>query len=105
MEFLVRIEFEAPAGTTPDALALKRADEAVRAQELARSGNLVRLWRPETLDGRWANIGIWHADDESDLRAILRTLPLFPWASIDVSPLFPHPNDPGSSLKPERRAP
>jgi muconolactone D-isomerase len=92
-EFLVEIITTIPDGADPAEVDSRRAAEAIRAKELAVAGNLVRLWRPV---GEMRSIGIWRADDEADLQAkVLGTLPLRPWMSIAVTPLRPHPNDPG----------
>ncbi len=74
-----------------------RDQEAVRAAELARSGNLLRLWR---VPGQRANWGIWRADDLDQLHHALASLPLFPFLTITVHPLAPHPNDPFGSDSP-----
>lgn len=92
-EFLVEITTTIPDGADPAEVDSRRAAEAIRAKELAVAGNLVRLWRPV---GEMRSIGVWRADDEADLHAkVLGTLPLRPWMSIAVTPLRPHPNDPG----------
>jgi muconolactone D-isomerase len=92
-EFLVEITTTIPNGTNPAEVAARRAAEAVRAKELAATGNLGRLWRPL---GELRSIGLWRADNEADLHAnVLDTLPLRPWMSLSVTPLESHPNDPG----------
>jgi muconolactone D-isomerase len=93
-EFLVEIVTTIPEGTDPAEVDRRRAAEAVRAKELAATGNLARLWRPV---GEKRSIGVWRADDEADLHEkVLGTLPLKPWMAFDVTPLEPHPNDPGA---------
>jgi muconolactone D-isomerase len=92
-EFLVRITTTIPEGTSQDEVDRRRAAEAVRARELAATGNLMRLWRPV---GELRSIGIWRAADEDELREkVLGTLPLSLWMSFDVTALESHPNDPG----------
>ncbi|MER6333441.1 muconolactone Delta-isomerase family protein [Streptomyces sp. NPDC001034] len=92
-EFLVEITTSVPEGTTEEQVAERRAAEAVRARELAATGHLVRLWRPV---GETRSIGVWRAADEAELdEKVLGTLPLRPWMSLTVTPLEPHPNDPG----------
>jgi muconolactone D-isomerase len=92
-EFLVEITTTIPDGTDPAEVDARRAAEAVRAHELAATGNLVRLWRPVA---ELRSIGLWRADDEADLhRRVLDTLPLRPWMRIAVTAVQPHPNDPG----------
>jgi muconolactone D-isomerase len=92
-EYLVEITTEIPEGTDPAEVDRRRAAEHERSGELAASGNLYRLWRPV---GELRSIGIWCADDEAELHEkVLGTLPLRPWMTVRVTPLTPHPNDPG----------
>jgi muconolactone D-isomerase len=92
-DFLVELTTTIPEGTDPAEVDRRRAAEAVRAAELAAAGRLVRLWRPV---GEKRSVGLWRADDEADLREnVLGTLPLRPWMTPVVTPLEPHPNDPG----------
>ncbi len=94
-EFLVEITTTVPEGTGRDEVDRRRAAEAVRARELAATGNLARLWRPV---GELRSIGIWRASDEEELHAkVLGTLPLRPWMTFSVTALQSHPNDPGGS--------
>ncbi|MFE0516553.1 muconolactone Delta-isomerase family protein [Streptomyces sp. NPDC058964] len=92
-EFLVEITTTVPEGTSREEVDRRRAAEAVRARELAAEGRLARLWRPV---GELRSIGIWRAADEEELHEkVLGTLPLRPWMTPKVTPLEPHPNDPG----------
>jgi muconolactone D-isomerase len=92
-EYLVEITTAIPEGTPQAEVDRRRAAEHERAAELAASGNLYRLWRPV---GELRSVGIWCADDEAELREkVLGTLPLSPWMTMRVTPLEPHPNDPG----------
>jgi muconolactone D-isomerase len=94
-EFLVELTTTVPEGTDSAEVSRRRADEAVRAKELAAAGHLVRLWRPV---GELRSISVWRADDEADLREkVLGTLPLWPWMTAVVTPLQPHPNDPNAT--------
>jgi muconolactone D-isomerase len=92
-EFLVEITTTIPEGTAQEEVDRRRAAEAVRARELAATGHLGRLWRPV---GELRSVGIWRATDEEELHAkVLGTLPLHAWMTFAVTPLEPHPNDPG----------
>ncbi|MFI6166587.1 muconolactone Delta-isomerase family protein [Nocardia sp. NPDC051052] len=92
-EFLVEITTTIPDGTDPADVDARRAAEAVRAKELAATGNLGRLWRPVD---ELRSIGLWRATDEADLRTnVLDSLPLRAWMTFTITPLQPHPNDPG----------
>ncbi|MET8022774.1 muconolactone Delta-isomerase family protein [Streptomyces avermitilis] len=94
-EFLVEITTTIPEGTEPAEVDRRRAAEAVRAKELAATGNLLRLWRPV---GELRSIGVWRAGDEDELHEkALGTLPLRSWMTLTVTPLESHPNDPGKA--------
>lgn len=92
-EFLVELTTTVPKGTDPAEVDRRRAEESVRARELAAAGRLVRLWRPV---GELRSIGLWRAVDDGELyREVLGTLPLWPWMTSVVTALESHPNDPG----------
>jgi muconolactone D-isomerase len=92
MDFLVHID----VGLSPDFAQSRREDliraESARAKELVEQGVICRLWR---IPGRWANVGIWSADDGTALHEALSSLPLYPWLDVRVTPLAHHPSDPG----------
>lgn len=92
MEFLVHIEVRYPADAPAGERDRLIEAETRRARELAKEGVLRRLWR---IPGRWANWGLWVADDATALHAALSSLPFYPWLVIDVHPLGGHPSDPG----------
>ncbi len=96
MEFLVTMTTEVPDGTPDDTVDEMRTREAARSKELAANGNLLRLWRPPVQPGEWRTLGLFAADDEMALKEILTSMPLRVWRSDVVTPLSPHPNDPGS---------
>ncbi|MDA0179629.1 muconolactone Delta-isomerase family protein [Solirubrobacter phytolaccae] len=91
MEYLVDFEVTVPAGTPAAETEERFAGESVAAASLADAGHLLRVWkRPD--DG--AIVGLYRANDSRHLDALLKTLPLYPWMRIDVTPLEAHPNDP-----------
>jgi muconolactone D-isomerase len=92
MDFLVEIEVHLPPETSPDRKAALITAEAARARELAARGTIYRLWR---VPGRWATVGIWCADDATELHEAISSLPLYAWLEVGVTPLAEHPNDPG----------
>jgi muconolactone D-isomerase len=76
-EFLVETTATIPEGTDLAQVDRRRAAEAVRAKEVATTGNLVRLWRPV---GELRSIGLWRAADEAEPHEkVLGTPPLRPW--------------------------
>jgi muconolactone delta-isomerase len=90
-EFLTTFTVTVPAGTPSETVDATTAREADRARELAAQGHLLRLW---TLPGRGQALGLWQAHDTAGMQAILASLPLSAWLSVQTTPLTPHPSDP-----------
>ena len=95
MEFLVDMVTTVPDDTSGDEVADMRTREAARAAELVAQGNLLRLWRPPLAPGEWRTWGLFSADDADQLQTVLASMPLHVWRHDNVTPLSPHPSDPG----------
>src|SRR5437016_5186318 len=95
MEYLVTMTTHVPAGTLEEDIENIRAREALRARELADEGHLLRLWRPPLQPGEWRTLGLFAAHDDVALEKDLASMPLRVWRTDEVTPLAPHPNDPG----------
>ncbi|HEV2635801.1 MAG TPA: muconolactone Delta-isomerase family protein [Actinocrinis sp.] len=95
MEYLVDMVTTVPEGTTEDAVAEMRRREGARAAELIAQGNLLRLWRPPLAPGEWRTWGLFDAPDAEQLEQLLASMPLRVWRHDTVTPLSPHPSDPG----------
>jgi muconolactone delta-isomerase len=93
-EFLTTFVTDVPEGTPDRAVEETESLEAERAKELAGQGHLRRLW---ALPGRGRSLGLWQAAGPAELQAILRTLPLDPWMTVQTTPLTPHPSDPAQA--------
>ena len=93
-EFLTTFAIAIPEGTARDAVADAESREAERAKELAGQGHLRRLW---TLPGDGRALGLWQAAGPAEMQAILRSLPLDPWMTVQTTPLSPHPSDPAQT--------
>ncbi len=96
MEYLVTMTTHVPDGTSEQAVNEVRNREAARSRALAAEGHLKRLWRPPLRPGEWRSIGLFAADDDGDLEKSLASMPLRVWRTDEVTPLSPHPNDPGA---------
>jgi muconolactone delta-isomerase len=96
MEYFVEMTTHVPAGTLDDTVADIRAREAARAGELAAEGRLLRLWRPPPAPGEWRTFGVFAASGDQQLDGLLSSMPLHVWRTDVVTPLAPHPNDPGA---------
>jgi len=90
-EFLTTFTLAVPPGTAPEAADATSQREADRARELAGQGYLKRLW---TLPGQGRTLGLWRAPDLDGINAVLASLPLRAWMSLQTTPLAPHPSDP-----------
>ncbi len=99
MEFLVDMVTTVPDGTSDDEVAELRRREAARAAELVAQGNLLRLWRPPLAPGEWRTWGLFSADDADQLETLLASMPLRVWRRDGVTPLSPHPSDPGRAAR------
>jgi muconolactone D-isomerase len=95
MEYLVDMVTTVPDGTTDQAVADIRTREAARSRELAAQRHLLRLWRPPLAPGEWRTLGLFQAGSEDQLREVLTSMPLHVWRKDTVTPLSPHPSDPG----------
>jgi muconolactone delta-isomerase len=93
-EFLTTFTIIVPPGTPAEVVADTEVLEAERAAELARQGHLIRLWK---LAGEGRALGLWQASDETGLRALLKSLPVDAWMTVETTPLTRHPSDPATT--------
>jgi len=93
IDFLITIPHDAPAEEVRERLE----GETTRVAELAAEGRALRVWKPLPEDGRRRALGLYRADSDEELEAILDSLPLRPWMDITITPLAPHPNDPAGA--------
>jgi muconolactone D-isomerase len=87
--YAVRMEVALPPGMDP----VERVDLLAREKEYAqgwqRSGHWRHLWR---CVGEFANLSIFAVEGNAQLHEILWGLPLFPYVTVTVTPLAPHPS-------------
>lgn len=94
MEFLTTITVTAPQTTSTQIVDDTMSREAERAGELAAQGHLERLWVLPSQPGNLRALGLWRASDAAAMTAILQSLPLQAWMTVETTPLTAHPNDP-----------
>jgi muconolactone D-isomerase len=94
MEFLVEFDVHVPDGARAIEVEVRNSAEAAAAAKLVEEGHLVRLWKPPAAPGETKALGLYRADSEAQLTALLEALPLYDWMNITVTPLEPHANDP-----------
>jgi muconolactone delta-isomerase len=100
MEYLVTMTTHVPDGTPDETVAQVRVREAARSAGLAAQGYLARLWRPPLQPGEWRTLGLFAAAGAGQLEEVLASMPLRVWRTDEVTPLAPHPNDPGLPPRP-----
>ncbi|MFP5071731.1 muconolactone Delta-isomerase family protein [Pseudonocardia nantongensis] len=88
--FAVRMVVDLPTDMDPEARADLLAREKAFSQEWQHSGEWVSIWR---CVGEYANLSIFEVRDNAQLHEILSGLPLFPYMSMEVTPLTTHPSD------------
>lgn len=97
MEFLVEFEVNIPDGTPESEVTDRENAEASAAAKLVDEGHLVRVWRRPAAPGESKILGLYRADSQTELDALLGALPLSEWMDVAVTPLEPHPNDPAAA--------
>ena len=93
-EFLTTFTLTVPEGTPAQTVEQSIARAAERVHELAGEGYLARLW---TLPGEGRSLGLWQVQDAAEMQAILTSLPLGTWVTVQTSPLTRHPSDPATA--------
>jgi muconolactone D-isomerase len=88
MLFLIYMEVSVPPNTPAELREQVRQAEHARAFELIEAGKVRRVWRPV---GTADTCGIWEADSLEELHTAVRTLPLYPYMKLSVTPLVEHP--------------
>jgi muconolactone D-isomerase len=90
VRFAVRMDVELPVDMDPHARTELLAREKAYSQELQRLGVWPHIWR---IVGQYANLSIFEVDSNEALHEVLWNLPLFPYMTIEVTPLAPHSSD------------
>jgi muconolactone delta-isomerase len=96
MEFLVDFQVNVPDGTPESEVKDRERAEASAAARLVHDGHLVRVWNLPVAVGESRILGLYRAHSADQLEGLLGALPLYEWMQISVTPLEPHPNDPGT---------
>ncbi|QHB54732.1 muconolactone Delta-isomerase [Ralstonia solanacearum] len=89
MLFHVRMDVRLPPSLPVEEAAALKATEKTRSQALQAEGKWRHLWR---IAGQYANVSIFDVESADELHALVSTLPLFPYMTIDVQPLCRHPS-------------
>jgi muconolactone D-isomerase len=88
VQFLVEIDIRLPHDLDAHRREELLKAETLRGTFLAQAGTLLAIWR---VPGQLANRGIWSAPDATALHEALVSLPLWPFMTVQVTPLARHP--------------
>jgi muconolactone D-isomerase len=89
MLFHVKMDVAIPLDLDPDLRAETLARETAYSQDLQRQGKWAHIWR---IVGQYSNISVFDVESTDELHELLWNLPLFPYMTIEVTPLCPHPS-------------
>ncbi|GAA2485199.1 muconolactone Delta-isomerase [Terrabacter carboxydivorans] len=89
MLFAVRMDVDLPRDLDPVVRQETVAREKAYSQDLQRSGEWRHIWR---IVGQYSNVSIFDVASNERLHEILWGLPLFPYMTIEVTPLASHPS-------------
>lgn len=89
MLFAVRMDVDIPRDLDPEVRADTLAREKAYSQDLQRDGRWVHIWR---VVGAYSNISVFDVESNEALHDLLWNLPLFPYMTVEVTPLAPHPS-------------
>jgi muconolactone D-isomerase len=84
-EFLVEFEVNVPDGTSAAEVKERQDAEASAAARLANEGHLVRVWKQPVPNGETKVLGLYRADNETQLDSLLGALPLSKWMDVRTS--------------------
>ena len=105
MDFLVDFDIRVPEGALGDEVAQREQAEAAAAAKLADEGHVLRIWKRPAATGGSTVLGLYRANDASELEGLLRNLPMYQWMKIEITPLERHPNDPVAAQPPVATGP
>lgn len=89
MLFLVHMQVNIPHDLDPAAAAELIAEEKAYSQQLQRDGRWRHLWR---VVGQYANYSVFDVTGNDELHQMLSALPLYPYMTLNVTPLAQHPS-------------
>ncbi len=89
MLFQITMDVDIPRDLDPDLRAETTAREKAYSQDLQRQGKWPHIWR---VVGKYSNVSIFDVDSTDELHELLWNLPLFPYMTVAVTPLCPHPS-------------
>jgi muconolactone D-isomerase len=89
MLYHVKMDVNIPRDIPAETIDAIKIAEKKRATQLQETGKWPHLWR---IVGQYSNISILDVGSNDELHELLSSLPLFPYMTIQVTPLAKHPS-------------
>ncbi|WP_297844496.1 muconolactone Delta-isomerase [Pseudomonas sp.] len=89
MLYHVKMDVNIPRDIPAETIDAIKIAEKKRATQLQEAGKWPHLWR---IVGQYSNISILDVASNDELHELLSSLPLFPYMTIQVTPLAKHPS-------------
>ncbi|MCJ2070804.1 muconolactone delta-isomerase [Methylobacterium sp. J-030] len=89
MLYMVYMKVNFPATLQKDEIDRLKVEAKAHSQKLQRDGKWRHLWR---VAGQYANFSVFEASGNDEIHEILMSVPIFPYTSIEVTPLAQHPS-------------
>ncbi|MBN9108190.1 MAG: muconolactone Delta-isomerase [Pseudonocardia sp.] len=89
MLFHVTMDVDIPRDLDPAERTAIVAEEKAYSQDLQEQGKWKHLWR---VVGQYSNVSVFDVGSTDELHDLLWGLPLFPYMTVRVTPLCPHPS-------------
>lgn len=89
MLYHVRMDVLIPTTMDAEKVAQLKAEEKALSQKLQQQGKWRHIWR---LAGEYSNFSIFDVDSNEELHEIMMSLPLYPFMTVEVTPLLRHPS-------------
>ncbi|WP_226685389.1 muconolactone Delta-isomerase [Stutzerimonas stutzeri] len=89
MLFLVHMQVNIPHDLDPAKAGALIAEEKAYSQTLQSDGRWRHLWR---VVGQYANYSVFDVESNDELHQLLSSLPLYPYMTLQVTPLAQHPS-------------
>jgi muconolactone D-isomerase len=89
MLYLVHMRVHLPGDMPAEEAQALKDRERTYAQRLQRERLWLHLWR---VVGKYANYSVFDVESNDELHRLLSELPLYPFMTIEVTPLARHPS-------------
>ncbi|CAA2155386.1 Muconolactone Delta-isomerase [Methylobacterium brachiatum] len=89
MLYMVHMQVDIPDTLPKEEADRLKAEEKAYSQRLQQEGKWRHLWR---VAGQYANYSVFDVSGNDELHETLMSLPLYPYMSINVTPLAQHPS-------------